>query len=86
MQNLVKLVINSFKRQPHKIAKRTETICRLFANCLSVFHHLEGLVLKGLMHGFGCYFYVRDQSTHLVYLDITFDPEYEIQPQFQFLF
>ena len=33
------------KRQPHKMVKRTETICRLLP---SVFDHFVGLALKGL--------------------------------------
>ena len=38
-----------FKRQPHKMAKHTQTICRLLpTNCLSVFNHFVRLALKGL--------------------------------------
>ena len=38
-----------FKRQPHKMVKHTQTICRLLTtNCLSVFDHSVGLALKGL--------------------------------------
>ena len=38
-----------FKRKPDKMVKHTHTICRLFpTNCLSVFDHCVGLVLKGL--------------------------------------
>ena len=38
-----------FKRQPGKMVKYTETIRRLMPmNCLSVFGHSVGLVLKGL--------------------------------------
>ena len=40
---------NSFKRQPHKMVKRTQTFRRLLpTNCLSVFDHFVGLALKGL--------------------------------------
>ena len=39
---------NSFKRQPHKIVKHTQTICRQFADELGVFDHFVGLVLKRL--------------------------------------
>ena len=40
-----------FKRQPHKIVKHTQTICRLLpTNCLSVFDHIVGLALKRLMY------------------------------------
>ena len=38
--------INSFKRQPHKMLKQTQTIRRL--NYLSVFDHFVGLALKVL--------------------------------------
>ena len=38
-----------FKRQPHKIAKYTQTIRRQKPiNCLSVFNHFVGMALKGL--------------------------------------
>ena len=38
-----------FKRQPPKIVKHTQTICRLLImNCLNVFDHFVGLALKGL--------------------------------------
>ena len=48
-QRSVKKVIQSFKRQPHKLVKHTQTICRLLpTNCLSVFDHFVGLPLKGL--------------------------------------
>ena len=37
-----------FKRQPHKIAKRTQTIRWLLTtNCLSVFNYSVGFALKG---------------------------------------
>ena len=37
------------KRQPHKMVKHTQAICRLLPmNCLSVFDHFVGLALKGL--------------------------------------
>ena len=39
-----------FKRQPHKMVKRTQTICRKKpTSCLSVFDHFVGLALKGLI-------------------------------------
>ena len=39
-----------FKRQSHKMVKQTQTFCRLLpSNCLSVFDHFVGLVLKELM-------------------------------------
>ena len=39
----------TFKRELHKIAKRTQTICRLLpTNCLSAFDHFVGLALKRL--------------------------------------
>ena len=39
----------TLKRQPHKMDKHTQTIYRQQpANCLSVFDHFVGLVLKGL--------------------------------------
>ena len=46
----------TFKRQPQKMAKHTQTIRRHFAdkmfelptNCLSAFDHFVGLALKGL--------------------------------------
>ena len=38
-----------FKRQPHKMVKHTQTICRQQStNCLSVFDNFVGFVLKGL--------------------------------------
>ena len=44
-----KLVYYPFKRQPYKIVKHTLTICRQKpTNCLSMFDHFGGLVLKGL--------------------------------------
>ena len=43
--------ILTFKRQPHKLVKHTQTIRRLLpTNCLSVFDPLVGLTLKGLKH------------------------------------
>ena len=37
----------SFKYQPHKIVKHTQTICQQQPmNCLSVFDHLVGLAFK----------------------------------------
>ena len=43
------LIFESFKRQPHKMVKRTQTIRRQQPmNCLSVFDHFAGLTLKGL--------------------------------------
>ena len=40
----------SFKRQPHKMVKHTQTIRRLLpSNCLSVFDYFLGLALKGLI-------------------------------------
>ena len=42
-------VYQPFKRQPNKMAKHTQAICRLLpTNCLNVFDHFVGLVLKGL--------------------------------------
>ena len=39
----------SFKYQPHKIVKHTQTICQQQPmNCLSVFDHLVGLAFKQL--------------------------------------
>ena len=39
----------SFKGQPHKIVKHTQTIRRQQStNCLSVFEHFVGLALNGL--------------------------------------
>ena len=39
----------SFKRQPHKMVKRTQTIRRQeLTNCLSAFDNFVRLVLKGL--------------------------------------
>ena len=36
-------------RQPHKIVKHNQTICRLLStNCLSMFDHFVGLMVKGL--------------------------------------
>ena len=37
-----------FKRKFHKMVKRTQTIRREFANCLSVFDHFVKLALTGL--------------------------------------
>ena len=38
-----------FKRQPHKMVKRNQTIrWQQLTNCLSVFDHFVGLVFKGL--------------------------------------
>ena len=42
-------VPKTFKRQPHKMVKHTQTIRRQQpTNCLSVFNHFVALVLKGL--------------------------------------
>ena len=41
-------IINSFKCQPHKMVKDTQTRRLWWTNCLSVFDHFVGLVLKGL--------------------------------------
>ena len=42
--------ITIFKRQTYKMVKHTKTILRLLrTNCLSVFDHFVGLVLKGLV-------------------------------------
>ena len=39
----------AFKRQPHKMVKHTQKICRQRpSNCLSVFDHFLGLALSGL--------------------------------------
>ena len=39
----------SFKRQPHKMVKHTQTIRRILPmKCLSVFNHFVGLALKEL--------------------------------------
>ena len=36
-------------RQPQKMVKHTQTICRLLrTNCLSVFDHFVGMTVKGL--------------------------------------
>ena len=44
------MTLQSFPCQPHKMVKHTQIICRLFPmNCLSVFDHFVGLVLKGLI-------------------------------------
>ena len=41
---------SSFKPQPHKMVKHTQTIRRLFpTNCLSLFDHYVGFALKGLI-------------------------------------
>ena len=41
--------ILTLKRQPYKMVKHTQKICRLLpTNCLSVFDHFAGLTLKGL--------------------------------------
>ena len=38
-----------FKRQPHKMVKRTQIIHRFLpTNCLSEFDHFVGLALEGL--------------------------------------
>ena len=38
------------KRQPNKLVKHTQTIHRLLpTNCLNVFDHFVGLVIKGLI-------------------------------------
>ena len=40
-----------FTRQPHKMVKHTQTICRQQAtSCLSVCGHFVGLTLEGLTH------------------------------------
>ena len=40
----------SFKHQPHKLVKHTQTNCRLLpTNCLSAFGHFVGLALKRLI-------------------------------------
>ena len=40
----------SFKRQPHKMVRHTQTIRRQhLTSCLSVFDHFVELALKGLM-------------------------------------
>ena len=44
------MTLLTLKRQPHKMVKHTQTIHRLLPkNCLSVFDHFVGLVLKGLI-------------------------------------
>ena len=41
-----------FKSQPHKMVKHSQTIGRQRSmNCLNVFNHFVGLVLKGLIDG-----------------------------------
>ena len=46
---LLLLLFLTFKRQPNKMVKHTQLICRLLpTNCLSVFEHFVGLVFKGL--------------------------------------
>ena len=48
---LVNVDVNSFKRQPHKMVKHAQTICRLLpTNCLSVFDHFVALALKRLTY------------------------------------
>ena len=43
------IVSSPFKRQPDKMVKYTQTICRQHpTNCLSVLDHFVGLALKGL--------------------------------------
>ena len=40
---------SSFKCQPHKMVKHTQTFCQIFPkNSLNVFDHFVGLALKGL--------------------------------------
>ena len=40
--------VNPFQCQPHKMVKHTQTICQQQpTNCLSVFDHFVGLVLRG---------------------------------------
>ena len=42
-------IFKSFKRQPHKMFKHTQTIRQLLlTNCLIVFDHFVGLALRGL--------------------------------------
>ena len=44
-------VAKPLKRQPHKMVKHTQIIRRQEpTNCLSVFDHFVGFVLKGLRH------------------------------------
>ena len=46
----MRLYGSPFKRQPYKIVKHTQTICRLLAtNCLSLFDYFMKLALKGLI-------------------------------------
>ena len=45
-----------FKRQPHKMVKRTQRIRLLATNCLSVFDHFVGLAYKGLKVLYGIAF------------------------------
>ena len=56
----------SFKCEPHKMVKHTQTMCRLLlTNCLSVFDHFVGLVLKGLKsfdRGSCTFLFVRDPN------------------------
>ena len=43
----IKFVFYSFKRQPLKMFRHTQTICRQKSkNCLSVFDHFVGFALK----------------------------------------
>ena len=43
----------TIKRQPKKMVKHTQTICRLLpTNCLTVFDHFVRLPLKGLNYNF----------------------------------
>ena len=47
------LNLKPFKRQPHKMAKHSQTIRRQkLTNCLSVFDHFVKLALKGLTISF----------------------------------
>ena len=46
-------MIEPFKRQPHKMVKHIQTICRQeLTNFLNVFEHFEGLALKELKNTF----------------------------------
>ena len=47
-KNFDEKVFYPFKRQPRKIVKHTQTICRLLTtNSLSLFDYFVGLSLKG---------------------------------------
>ena len=51
------------KCQPHKMFKYTQTICRQQpTNCLSMFDHFVGLVLKGLLVSSGRFYFLLESK------------------------